>query len=177
MKLSLILTAAVLALGNFAHAQNPAKPAPRVSKPGLAPEPGATPAEKNAIDPTEADAPEKTIARFFGHLQRKDVETAYEQLTKNTKIAERPDDVRMLKSKTTDAIKVFGMMSGYDQISKKAVGERLLCYTYLSLGKEFPLRWRFYFYKPQDSWKLIDLRVDDRLASIFDEPEDPRTRE
>jgi hypothetical protein len=50
-------------------------------------------------------------------------------------------------------------------------------YTLLSLGKEFPLRWRFYFYKPMDTWKLIDIRVDDRLAAMFDETDDGRTRD
>ena len=62
-------------------------------------------------------------------------------------------------------------------MTKKSVGDRLISYTVISLGKDFPLRWRFYFYKPVDVWKLIDLRVDDRLAAIFDEPEDPRARE
>ena len=66
---------------------------------------------------------------------------------------------------------VFGVMTGFDSVAKKTVGERLVSYTYVSLGKEFPLRWRFYFYKPQESWKLIDLRVDDRLSAMFDEPE------
>ena len=60
---------------------------------------------------------------------------------------------------------------------KRNVGTRLVSYTMLSLGKEFPLRWRFYFYKPQETWKLIDLRVDDRLAAMFDETEEGRSRE
>jgi hypothetical protein len=68
-------------------------------------------------------------------------------------------------------------MLGYDTVVKKNVGTRLVSYTLLSLGKEFPLRWRFYFYKPQDTWRLIDLRVDDRLAAMFDETEEGRPRE
>ena len=103
------------------------------------------------------------MARFFASLQRKEVDQAYDQLTKGTKIAERADDVKMLKSKTKDAIAVFGAMGGFELVAKKTVGERLISYTYVSLGKEFPLRWRFYFYKPADAWRLIDLRVDDRL--------------
>jgi hypothetical protein len=159
------------------------RPVPKVSKPNLAPEPAVTaPAPAAAPTPTAADAPpgpvegeapEKTIARFFSYLQRKEVDQAYDQLTKGTKIADRAEDVKMLKSKTKDALAVFGVMTGFDPVAKKAVGERLISYTYVSLGKEFPLRWRFYFYKPQENWKLIDLRVDDRLSSMFDEPEPP----
>jgi hypothetical protein len=127
--------------------------------------------------PSDVDNPEKIIARFFSYLQRKEVDQAYDQLTRGTKIAERAEDVRTLKSKTKEAITVFGPILGHDSVVKKNVGSRLVSYTMLSLGKEFPLRWRFYFYKPLDTWKLIDLRVDDRLAAMFDETDDGRPRE
>lgn len=127
--------------------------------------------------PTATDTPEKIIARFFAYLQRKEVDQAYDQLTRGTKIAERAEDVRTLKSKTKEAITVFGPILGYDSVVTKKVGTRLVSYTMLSLGKEFPLRWRFYFYKPEESWRLIDLRVDDRLAAMFDETEEGRSRE
>ena len=125
----------------------------------------------------EAESPEKIIARFFAYLERKEVDQAYDQLTRGTKIAERSEDVRTLKSKTKEAITVFGPILGYESVVKKNVGTRLVSYTLLSLGKEFPLRWRFYFYKPQDTWRLIDMRVDDRLAPMFDETEEGRTKE
>ena len=163
-------------------AQNPTvRPVPKTTKPVLAPEPlAAAPVAPDPaiVPPTpEGEAPEKTIARFFGYLQRKEVDLAYDQLTKGTKIAERAEDLKMLKSKTKDALAVFGVMTGFDSVARKTVGERLISYTYVSLGKEFPLRWRFYFYKPQEAWKLIDLRVDDRLSAMFDEPEPVSARE
>ena len=105
------------------------------------------------------------------------MDQAYDQLTRGTKIAERAEDVKTLKTKTKEAITVFGPMLGFDTVVKKNVGTRLVSYTLLSLGKEFPLRWRFYFYKPQETWRLIDLRVDDRLATMFDETDEGRSRE
>ena len=88
---------------------------------------------------------------------------------KGSKIGERPEEVRLLKAKTRDAIDIFGAIHGYDLVDIKPVGERLMRATYLSLGHELPLRWRFYFYKAEADWKLIDLRVDDKLTGIFDE--------
>ena len=160
-----LLTTLLLCTTAFAQ---PAVPA-LVAKPS-----GATEVEPA---PTDADGPEKIIARFFSYLQRKEVDQAYDQLTRGTKIAERAEDVKTLKTKTKEAINVFGPILGHDSVVKKNVGTRLVSYTMLSLGKEFPLRWRFYFYKPVDTWKLIDLRVDDRLAAMFDETDDGRTRE
>ena len=143
-----------------------------------APTPPAKPAviaEATATEPA-GELPEKIVNRFFGYLQRKDVDTAYDQLTRSTKIAERADDVKTLKAKTKEAINVFGAMGGYEVVSTKTVGERLVRYTVVSLGKEFPLRWRFYFYKPADAWKLIDMRVDDRLAAMFDETDEEKAK-
>jgi hypothetical protein len=172
------LVSALLLVAFAAVAAPPVeRPSPKTPKPTLAPDPATVPATAPAPEATapaaQLETPEQTVARFFAYLQRKEVDQAYDQLTRGTKIAERAEDVKMLKSKTKDAISVFGPMAGYDSVAKKAVGERLVSYTYVSLGKEFPLRWRFYFYKPQETWKLIDLRVDDRLGAIFDEPEPP----
>ena len=150
-----------------------------VAKPTAQPlsEPATPAVETTVPSEFETESPEKIIARFFSYLQRKEVDQAYDQLTRGTKIAERAEDVKTLKSKTKEAITVFGPMLGFDTVVKKNVGSRLVSYTLLSLGKEFPLRWRFYFYKPQDTWRLIDLRVDDRLAAMFDETDEGRPRE
>jgi hypothetical protein len=166
-----IITAITIALCVTAAAQETRKPKAQPAAPAVPAAP-ADPGPATTEPATEPDTPEKTVAKFFASIQRKEVDQAYEALTRGTKIAERAEDVKMLKSKTKDAIQVFGAIGGYDLAATKKVGERLVSYTYVSLGKEFPLRWRFYFYKPADSWKLIDLRVDDRLAAIFDEPDE-----
>ncbi len=127
-----------------------------------------------AVDMSAADAPDQMAQRFFSALQKADVDGAYDHLTRGSKIAERPEESKALRAKTREALDVFGVLIGYQMIESKNVGERLLRRTYVSLGKEFPLRWRFYFYKPELAWRLVDLRVDDRLSGIFEEPDDAR---
>lgn len=139
--------------------------------------PAEAAAEPAPAAPETSTDPLKNIGDFFASLAKKDIEGAYDNLTKGTKIAERAEDVKTLKAKTKDAIAVFGAMKGHEVVATQKVGERLISLTCVSLGQDFPLRWRFYYYKPEDQWKLIDLRVDDRLASIFDEPEAARPRE
>ena len=142
----------------------------------------AAPAEKV---PDKLVAPETSVPKgpaeiahaFFTWLEKGDIDAAYGGLTRNSKIAERPEELRGLKAKTKEAIDVFGVVRGYDLAESKPVGERLVRATYISLGKEFPLRWRFYFYKAEDVWRLIDLRVDDKLTGIFDELEEVKTVE
>ncbi|MGB8167879.1 MAG: hypothetical protein WCF18_10340 [Chthoniobacteraceae bacterium] len=130
------------------------------------PEKPVTPAVITSTVPPE---PAQIVRAFFGLLGKGDIDGAYGNLMKGSKIGERPEEVRTLKSKTKEAIDVFGLIHGYDLVDIKPVGERLMRATYLSLGHELPLRWRFYFYKADTDWKLIDLRVDDKLTGIFDE--------
>lgn len=163
MKLSLRFlpsSLCALALGFFPCFNSPAHAASPATAETAAPKPAA------ATD----DNPDAVAARFFGHLQEGNVDAAYEELLKGTKIAESPKDVSMLKSKTREALALIGPVSGYDLIESKDVGKNLRSATYVSLGKNFPLRWRFYFYKSADRWKLIDLRITDRLAEMFNEP-------
>lgn len=130
-----------------------------------------------ALEGTGSDAPSHIAGIFFGLLQKGELDQAYDTLTRGSKIGERPEDLKTLKAKTKEAIEVFGAVLGYEVIESKPLGSRLLRRTYISLGKEFPLRWRFYFYRSENVWRLIDLRVDDRLTGMFDEPDEPRAPE
>ena len=178
-----LLVLAVLLLSGPLHAQDKSKKKTLIYQPGAKVPEGTgaqgapLPTEKPLVDPTAGDAPDKFASSFFGLLQKGEVDRAYEMLTKGSKIAERPDELKSLKAKTREAIDVFGAVLAFEMVESKNVGVRLLRRTYLSVGKEFPLRWRFYFYKPDMAWRLIDLRVDDRLPGMFDEPDEPRSPE
>ncbi|MDR3404103.1 MAG: hypothetical protein P4L99_16520 [Chthoniobacter sp.] len=118
------------------------------------------------------DGPSQIVATFFAALREGKIDEGYATLTKDSKIAEKPEELKQLKAKTREAIEVFGAISGYDFVESRAVGQRLVRATFVSQGKVFPLRWRFYFYKPENDWRLIDMRVDDKLTGLFDEAEE-----
>jgi len=120
------------------------------------------------------DGPAGIVTTFFASLKEGKIDDGYATLTKGSKIAEKPEELRQLKAKTREAIDVFGTINGFDFVESRAIGQRLVRATYVSLGKVFPLRWRFYFYKPEDVWRLIDMRVDDKLPGVFDETEDAK---
>lgn len=109
---------------------------------------------------------------FFDSLAKGLIDDAYVNLTRGSKIADRPEELGNLKQKTREAISLFGEIKGFEIIENKAVGTTLRRYTIVSFGRDFPLRWRFYFYHVDNQWRLIDLHVDDRLNSIFAEDAD-----
>ena len=128
--------------------------------------PSTTPLSAKADEP-----PDRIVENFFALLTRDQIDQAYDYLTNGTKIAEKPDDVAALKAKTRDAVKYFGEIVGYESVGVQNVGTHLLRANYVSIGKGFPLRWKFYFYRWDKTWRLIDIRVDDRLVDMFDEKE------
>jgi hypothetical protein len=188
MKLRLPLFLVAAALTTVAPAQEKAKGESKtktmIFQPGAkAPEGLLAAAEKieTAAPPIanagDASAPVQLAMQFFASLREGEIDLAYSALTKGSKIGDRPEELRLLKQKTKEAIEVFGVISGHELVENKLVGTRLIRATYVSLGKEFPLRWRFYFYKADNVWRLVDLRVDDKLTGIFDEAEEPKTPE
>lgn len=120
------------------------------------------------------DGPAQMVTDFFASLRDGKIDDGYATLTKDSKIAEKPEELKQLKAKTREAIEVFGSINGFDFVESRAIGQRLVRATYISQGKVFPLRWRFYFYKPETAWRLIDMRVDDKLTGLFDEPEEAK---
>jgi len=132
------------------------------------PAPTAQPSPAELLLPSKTQ-PEERLAVFFKHLQAGEVEEAYRVLLEGSRIAASAGDVAMLKTKTREAIGMVGTITGFDELEIKPAGEHFRRYTYLALGKEFPLRWRFYFYRSNDIWRLIDIRISDRLGELFGE--------
>ena len=180
MKYSVFL-AALIAIAATASAQEKPKskvlilPGPVAAVEAPKPAEAAPVLPPNTSGPATGESvPAKLAAIFFSQIREGEIDQAYAVLTKGSKIAERPEELRQLKQKTKEAIEVFGVISGYELVENKTVGTRLIRSTYISLGKEFPLRWRFYFYKADNAWRLVDLRVDDKLTGVFDENEEAK---
>jgi hypothetical protein len=75
----------------------------------------------------QVDEPGQIASAFFSLLQKSRVEEAYANLTKGSKIAERPEELKSLKIKTSEAIQTFGAIAGSELVESKVVdlrGER-----------------------------------------------------
>ena len=169
-RFAILLSVALSAAGGVCAQEKPTKPATPQPVKTLTFQTGAAETAPPTAGPI--NNPTQMTAAFFALLEKGSVDAAYSSLARGSRIAEKPDELRQLKTKTNEAIEVFGAVVGYDLVDSKAIGARLLRTTYVSHGKTFPLRWRFYFYNPDGVWRLIDLRVDDKLTGIFDEPEE-----
>ena len=113
--------------------------------------------------------PEESIRLFFLALEADNIEGAYDNLVRDTIIADRKEDIKDLKRRTLEALDSYGPVAGYEVIDSRTVGQNLARKTCLSLNTDLPLRWRFYFYRSGGNWRLVDLRVDDGLVELFED--------
>lgn len=144
---------------------------------GLAQDAKSPPASQAPAIPLAAkpgDSADKIVDNFFALLGKNQVDEACDYLTNGTKFGDNLDWVADLKVKTKGAIKVCGDIQGYELLGIQNVGTHLMRSSYLSLGKAYPLRWKFYFYKSDNAWKLIDLRLEIGLADMFDDIKPPQ---
>lgn len=117
----------------------------------------------------KAGSAAEIIEAFFQALKAEKVDEAYDALVRGTIIAERKEDVTALKERTKHALDTYGPLAGYEAVDEQMVGTVLFRRTCLSFNSDLPLRWRFYFYKSNNEWRLVDLRVDDGLVELFED--------
>ena len=122
-----------------------------------------------ASTPATNMEPAELLQRFFEDLKADKLDAAYEGLAKNTLVASKAENLEQLKKRTRDALDNFGPVKGYEIVDTLEIGNALFRQTCISLNEDLPLRWRFYFYRSENKWKLVDLRVDDGIVELFDE--------
>jgi hypothetical protein len=134
---------------------------------------GAEPSAQKPASPTTPAPrilePTEILKQFFEDLQAEQLDSAYQGLVKNTIISERTENIDQLKEKTRVALDNFGPVKGFEIVESLDVGSALIRFTCVSLNADVPMRWRFYFYRSGAQWKIIDLRVDDGIADLFEE--------
>lgn len=121
-----------------------------------------------ASPPPPPEEIQKTLTAFFNLLKQDKIDDAYALILANTRIKGREDDVRGLKKQTRDAINTYGPILGFEIVEQRRVGLSLLQITCLSWAENFPLRWRFSYYRPGDKWRMLDIFVDDRVSELFE---------
>ncbi|QSR85880.1 hypothetical protein MacB4_10080 [Methylacidimicrobium sp. B4] len=107
------------------------------------------------------------VERFFKDLIAGEIQKAFQDLLVTSRLSSRHENVSVLMDKTAQAFTYYGKATGFEPYDTRAVGGRLYVVTYLLDLDLQPLRWRFVYYRPEEAWKLIDIRVDDALEDLI----------
>lgn len=63
----------------------------------------------------------------------------------------------------------FGKTVGLELVNIEEVGDYLMLILYVQKLEKHVMRWKFYFYKPNDEWVLNTFNFDDKLQLLFDD--------
>ncbi len=105
--------------------------------------------------------------QFFDQLKAGQVKTAYQHLLKGSKIADQLEDVAKLQQRAEELIQGYGPVLGYEMVKAQAVGKHLCSLTYLTRSERGPVFWQITFYRPADTWRVFNLRMDDRVLEFL----------
>ncbi|MFH1066487.1 MAG: hypothetical protein V1746_01080 [bacterium] len=174
MKIFLILffAAVSLAAAQDIMTQGIAPALPSPSSSSSAKEPSVQPRmaaslilPRNPINKAPPAKVETQIGTFFDALKQDKVDTAFQDLLKDSEEIQRKYDTDEFVQKTKRAIGAYGNVQGYELYDNRAVGSRLMILTYFVYLQSTPLRWRFIYYNANNTaWKIINLSVDDLLS-------------
>lgn len=103
------------------------------------------------------------IDKFFKGLHAGDYANSYEVFLAGTRLGEKKPQMSAFISKTQVAFGIYGALNDYEIYDNYAIGSNTLILTYLSRHSVQPLVWRFIYYRPDKTWGLINLGIDDGL--------------
>jgi hypothetical protein len=95
-------------------------------------------------------------------------ERAYDTFLNSTMLGSQKEKVSYFVSKTQEAFGIYGPLKDAEIFDNYSVGSNVLVLTYLSRQTVQPLIWRFIYYRPDKTWKLINLGFGDNLYDLLD---------
>lgn len=108
------------------------------------------------------------VDKFYKQLKAGDYPGAYENLFANSPMGQQTEKKSIFISKTEGAFGIYGEFNDYELFDNYTVGSNVYILTYLTRHEKQPLRWRFVFYRPDKSWRVINMGLDDVLLDMLD---------
>lgn len=106
---------------------------------------------------------------FFKLLINKKVNEAFNNILINSTIGKKQEQVNNLIEQTKRVNEIYGEANTFEKINYENVGTSLIKIRYLTLHKEYPMKWTFTFYKsPEKGWIIINLKFDDVIEDLFE---------
>ncbi|MDX1948494.1 MAG: hypothetical protein SFU86_24120 [Pirellulaceae bacterium] len=111
---------------------------------------------------------------FFRSLSDKTLgpERAIRELIASGPLKDRTDDINKLIDQALTLDQRFGVYTGHELASARAVGSDVVFLRYLYKGDRFPIIWYFTFYRAapiagvKRDWSLIALRFDAKVETL-----------
>jgi hypothetical protein len=123
------------------------------------------------VAPVRADEAPAEATRmcvvFFDQLKAGQIKPAYQELLKGSRIADQVEDVAKLQQRAEELVQGYGPILGYEFVKAQVFGKSLCQMTYLTRSERAPVVWQITFYRPAETWRVFNVRMDDRVMDLF----------
>jgi hypothetical protein len=110
------------------------------------------------------NTPAQMAETFFQTVEKGQVSLAYDQLFVNSSIpASKPQAVQLLKTQTQTAMTLYGKILAVEKIREEHFGQSIVRLVYILKFNAVPTTWEFYFYKPKNTWFMVDITFNDQF--------------
>lgn len=107
---------------------------------------------------------EQKIEKFFSILKAgKSAEAVDFIYSGNPWISRAADSIQNVKNQLVSMKKLVGDLNSHEKLQELSAGTRFVHLTYLAAYERQPIRFRFEFYKPADSWMIYSFSFDDKM--------------
>jgi hypothetical protein len=127
-----------------------------------------------AVRPLNAQTNDLTVPRsiaetFLTGLAQGSVAPAYDALFKGSSVpTDKPQAVDTIKRQTEAMLPAFGKALSFELIDSKTYGAHVARLTYIQSLEKHALIWRFWFYKPTDTWWVASVFYSDQFQGLRD---------
>ncbi len=121
--------------------------------------------------PLRAEEPPAEVlgmcAAFFDRLKAGQIKPACQTLLKGSRIADQIEDVGKLQQRAEELVQGYGPVIGCEFVKAQCVGKSLCQVTYVTRSERSPVIWQITFYRPAETWRVFNVRMDDRIMDLF----------
>ena len=117
----------------------------------------------------DKDAAKQLAQTVMGYVEKGDMENGIKQMKPYLIIPDHEFE-GMLNSFRMQAPVIeqrFGKTLGTEFVTAEETGDSLMLIMYIQKFEKHLMRWKFYFYKPQNGWVLNTFNTDDQIQQMF----------
>jgi hypothetical protein len=78
------------------------------------------------------------------------------------------ESMKLVKTRTAELPAYYGELTGIEKVREEQYGQSVIRQVYLLKQEQHPTGWEFFFYKPENEWKLINIIFNDQLTIILE---------
>ena len=108
------------------------------------------------------DYRERTGA-FLAGIIRGDIDKSCEEFIGNSSVSVYPERVDYYTGQIESSQSVYGDFLDYEFIREEGFGDSAVKLTYVIKAQQIPIIARFYFYRPANDWKLVNITFSNSL--------------